>query len=53
MFFLLKFIVETLFFFSGSRAPFNIRFVSDHYEFAGEAARPGVGAKLNYILKPC
>jgi len=45
-----------MFIFTGSRAPFSIRFVSDHWDFAemmGEAGNPGKGARLAYELIGC
>ena len=40
----------------GSRAPFSLRFISDHWEVAeemGEAKDPGKGARLAYELISC
>jgi len=39
-----------------SRTPFNLRFISDHWEFTGdklEANNPGKGARLGYELINC
>ena len=39
--------------FSADRQPFNIRFLTDTYEFLGEAAGPDIGARLVYIQEAC
>ena len=39
-----------------SRSPFNLRFISDHWDFTGmmaEANNPGAGARLAYQLVSC
>ena len=48
--------ITNAFFLSGSRSPFNLRFVSDHWENTGamlEANNPGKGARLAYQLVSC
>ena len=43
-------------YFSGSRAPFSARFISDNWEYSGEMSecgRPGKGLKLGYELISC
>ena len=53
--FILNGIVYATFNITGSQTPFNLRFVSDRFEFVDsmESKKPGVGAKLNYELLPC
>ena len=41
------------FLFSARIAPFNIRFVSDNYEFEAESKNNPDGFELAYILRPC
>ena len=33
---------------SGTRQPFNVRFVSDQFELEAESALPNVGVRLTY-----
>ena len=45
-------------YFSGTRAPFSARFISDNWEYGDaaammECARPGKGVKLGYELVSC
>ena len=53
--FILNGIVYATLYITGSQTPFNLRFVSDRFEFVDsmESKKPGVGAKLNYELLPC
>ena len=39
--------------FSAARDPFQIRFISDHYDYTGEAADLPAGFKLVYTMNAC